>query len=125
MKRTLLALTLALTAYGGAFAGQAANDAKAHFQAIGAGDLALLTRGYADNAQLTWIGGPLDGTYIGVDNIRDVWANFGKTVGPLKASVDKPDESANPKGAAVTANVQFEGKQPIKVRYVLTYKASD
>lgn len=122
MKRTLLALTLALTACGSAFAGQAADDAKAHFQAIGAGDLAVLTRGYADNAQLTWIGGPLDGTYTGVDNIRDVWEKFGKAVGPLKVSVDKLDESANPKGATVTANVQFEGKQPIKVRYVLTYR---
>ena len=26
------------------------------------------------------------------------------------------------KGATVTANVQFEGKQPIKVRYVLIYR---
>ena len=35
---------------------------------------------------------------------------------------DKLEESANPQGATVTANVQFEGKQPIKVRYVLTYR---
>jgi hypothetical protein len=31
-------------------------------------------------------------------------------------------ESANPKGATVTANVIFSGKSDIKVRYVLTYR---
>ena len=36
---------------------------------------------------------------------------FGKAAGPL-----------NPKGSTVSANVQFDGKQPIKVRYVLTYR---
>lgn len=36
--------------------------------------------------------------------------------------MDKLEESANPKGATVSANVQFEGKAPIKVRYVLTLR---
>lgn len=121
MKRTLLSLSLFVVATGGAIAGPA-DDAKLHFQAIGSGDIALLSRGYGDNAQLNWIGGPLDGTYTGADNIRGVWEKFGKAAGPLKVSVDKLEESANPKGATVTANVQFEGKQPIKVRYVLTYR---
>ena len=31
-------------------------------------------------------------------------------------------EHANPKGATVTANVEFKGKNTIKVRYVLTYR---
>ena len=32
------------------------------------------------------------------------------------------EESANPKGSTVTANVLFVGKAPIKVRYVLVYR---
>lgn len=122
MKRTLLAASLAFAATGTTFAGPAADAAKLHFQTIGSGDTILLARGYADNAQLHWIGGPLDGTYTGLDSIRGVWEKFTKAQGPLKVSVDKLEESANPKGTTVTANVQFEGKQPIKVRYVLTYR---
>jgi len=122
MKRTLLAISLALATTGSALAGPAADEARLHFQAIGSGDTVLLARGYADNAQLHWIGGPLDGTYTGIDAIRGVWEKFTKAQGPLKVTVDKLEEAANPKGAMVTANVQFEGKQPIKVRYALTYR---
>ncbi|MBI3523676.1 MAG: nuclear transport factor 2 family protein [Betaproteobacteria bacterium] len=121
MKRTLLSLSLFLAASGGALAAPS-DEARLHFQAIGAGDTALLARGYADNAQLNWIGGPLNGTYSGADNIRALWEKFTKAQGPLKVSVDKLEESVNTNGATVTANVQFEGKQPIKVRYVLTYR---
>ena len=99
-----------------------ADDARSHFQAIGAGDLSVVMRGYADNAQFNWVGGPLDGTYASADAIRGVWEKFTKSVGPLKVSVDKLEESANPKGATVSANVQFDGKMPIKVRYVLTFR---
>ena len=99
-----------------------ADDAKTHFQAIGSGDLAVVMRGYADQAQFNWVGGPLDGTYANPDAIRGVWEKFTKSQGPLKVSVDKLEESANPKGSTVSANVQFEGKAPIKVRYVLTFR---
>lgn len=51
-----------------------------------------------------------------------MWEKFTKSQGALKVSVDKVEEAANPRGATVTANVQFEGKQPIKVRYVLIYR---
>ena len=98
------------------------DDAKTHFQAIGSGDLSVVMRGYADNAQFNWVGGPLDGTYMSADAIRGVWEKFTKSQGPLKVSVDKLEESANPKGSTISANVQFEGKAPIKVRYVLTFR---
>lgn len=121
--------TLSLSACAAAFLFAAsgvmaapADDAKTHFQAIGSGDLSVLARGYADNAQLNWVGGPLDGTYSSADAIRGVWEKFTKSQGPLKVSVDKLEESANPKGSTVSANVQFEGKAPIKVRYVLTFR---
>lgn len=99
-----------------------ADDAKTHFQAIGSGDLSIVMRGYADNAQFNWVGGPLDGTYSNADAIRGVWEKFTKSQGPLKVSVDKLEESANASGSTVSANVQFDGKAPIKVRYVLTFR---
>lgn len=79
-------------------------------------------RAYADQAQLNWVGGPLDGTYATTDAIRGTWEKFGKAVGPLKLTIGSIEESANPKGSTVSANVVFEGKMPIKVRYVLTYR---
>ena len=99
-----------------------ADDAKTHFQAIGSGDLAVVMRGYADNAQFNWVGGPLDGTYSSSDAIRGTWEKLMKSQGAMKVSVDKLEESANPKGSTISANVQFEGKAPIKVRYVLTFR---
>ena len=51
-----------------------------------------------------------------------MWEKFTKSVGPLKVTVDKLEESTKPKGSTVTANVQFEGKAPIEVRCVLIYR---
>lgn len=98
------------------------DDARAHFQSVATGDLTALMAGYADAAQLQWVGGPLDGSYASADAIRGVWTKFTQAQGPLKLSVGAIDESLNPKGATVSANVLFEGKAPIKVRYVLTYR---
>lgn len=121
-KTSLLSLGAALTlAAGNAFAAPA-DDARAHFQAIAAGDVPAVMDSYAAHARFEWIGGPLDGTYTTPEAIRGVWTQFTGAQGPLKLAVDKVEESANPKGATVSANVQFEGKAPIKVRYVLTYR---
>jgi hypothetical protein len=121
MKQLIFVATVSLASIGSAIADPAADAAKIHFNAIAAGDLSVVMHGYAANPQLTWIGGPLDGTYT-TENIRATWEKFGKAVGPLKVSVANLEEAANPKGATVSANVQFEGKMPIKVRYVLTYR---
>ena len=122
MFKTSLLATLALAFVAGNALAAPADDAKTHFQAIGSGDLNVVMRGYADQVQFNWIGGPLDGTYTSADSIRGVWEKFTKSQGPLKVSVDRLEESANPKGATVSANVQFDGKAPIKVRYVLTFR---
>ncbi|HEY0847216.1 MAG TPA: nuclear transport factor 2 family protein [Noviherbaspirillum sp.] len=125
MNKSLLfsaSLMLAAGVTANAWAGQPADDAKLHFQAIASGDLPLLMRAYADNAQLNWVGGPLDGIYTGSSSIGGTWEKFTKSQGQLKLTIGKLEESANPKGATVTANVLFEGKQPIKVRYVLNYR---
>jgi hypothetical protein len=79
-------------------------------------------RGYNDDAQLQWLGGPLNGNYAGAAPIRGTWEKFTKSQGALKLTVDKLEESANTNGSTVTANVLFEGKAPIKVRYVLVYR---
>lgn len=112
----------AVTLATGAVFAAPADDARTHFQAIGAGDIGIVMRAYDDRAHFEWIGGPLDGTYASGDAIRGVWQKFMKAQGPLKVTVDKLEESLNPKGATVSANVQFEGKAPIKVRYVLTFR---
>ncbi len=126
MKHFALAASVAASlAFGfmpGAHAGQASLDATSHFQAIANGDVQVLMRGYSENAQLQWLGGPLNGNYAGSDPIRGTWEKFTKSQGPLKFTVDKLEESANTNGSTVTANVQFEGKAPIKVRYVLVYR---
>lgn len=124
MKNFFIASSFALVSFfsGNAFAEQPADAALQHFHAIAAGDLAALNSSYTDNAQLNWVGGTLDGTYVGPSNISGVWEKFTKAQGQLKVIASKVEESLNPKGATVTANVQFEGKQPIKVRYVLTYR---
>ena len=79
-------------------------------------------QGYADQAQFHWIGGPLDGTYASTDAIRGVWTKFIAAQGPLKLTVGAIEESANPMGSTVSANVQFQGKAPINVRYVLVLR---
>lgn len=123
LKISILSILTAVATLAGtpSFAAPA-DDARTHFQAIAAGDLQIVMRGYADGARLEWIGGPLDGSYASPDAIRGVWAKFTGSQGPLKLTVDKLEESINPKGATVSANVQFEGKAPVKVRYVLTFR---
>lgn len=116
----LLACSAGLTT--SALAGPALDAAHAHFAAIGAGDRTAIMRDYADNARLTWVGGPLDGSYDGPAAIGAVWDKFTAAAGPARVNVMGAAESANPKGVTVVAAVHFEGKVQVKARYVLTYR---
>ena len=107
---------------GAALAGPAGDNAQAHFRAIAGGQVETLLNHYADNAALEWVGGPLDGHYAGKTALGEVWGKFAKAQGELTFKVSNVQESANPKGATVTANVVFGGKNDIKVRYVLVYR---
>jgi hypothetical protein len=98
------------------------DDASAHFKTIAAGNVDQIMMHYADNPTMQWVGGKLDGAYAGKDKIREVWAKFSKNFAPLEVSVSKLEESTNPNGATVTANVEFKGKTAIKVRYALVYR---
>lgn len=122
MFRTLAFAAIALTLAASGASAAPSDDARTHFQAIASGDTQVVMRGYAEQAQLNWVGGPLDGTYSTLDAIRSTWEKFGKAAGPLKLTIGQIEESANPKGATIAANVLFEGKMPIKVRYVLTFR---
>ena len=77
IRKSLLGAALAVTA-AASFAGPA-DDARTHFNAIASGDLQVLMRGYADNAQFNWVGGPLDGTYTSPEAIRGVWSKSARS----------------------------------------------
>ncbi len=98
------------------------NLAHQHLDAIAAGDVAKITSQYSAGTWLSWVGGPLDGTYVGTQQISDVWRKFAKAQAPLEVTVGALRESANPAGSTVTADVTFTGKMPIKVRYVMLYR---
>lgn len=119
--RTAVAALLFAVA-GTAFAGPFSDRAEGHFRAIASGDLNQLAGEYSPDATLQWVGGPLDGVYSGEARVKEVWGKFTKSQGELGRRVTLLTENANPKGATVTANVEFQGKTAIKVRYVLTYR---
>jgi hypothetical protein len=96
--------------------------ARQHLEAIGGGEVAKITSQYTADSWLNWVGGPLDGTYVGPQRLAEVWGKFAKSQAPLKVTVGDMKESSNPAGTTVTANVVFAGKTTIKVRYVLLYR---
>jgi ketosteroid isomerase-like protein len=101
--------------------------ARAHLAAIAASDLEGLMRDYADDAYMEWVGGPLDGRYRGKDQIRLVWQKFitvneGK---PRPVKLGKPQAYANPRGASIEARAAYDGKLPMKVWHVLTYREGE
>lgn len=125
LKRTLPAMAGVLMTFSlatQALAGTASDKAKAHFDAIAAGDVNAIVGVYADHPVFQWVGGPLDGAYQSKGEISTVWKKFTKAQGKLKVDVSNLQENANPKGATVSANVKFMGKNTIPVRYILTFR---
>jgi hypothetical protein len=104
-----------------AFAGPA-DEARHHLDAVASGKVNDIMADYSNQAIFEWIGGPLNGSYHGTKSIRSVWQKFAKAMAPLELKVTKLEESGNPAGATVTANVEFKGKKTVKVRYILTYR---
>lgn len=120
--RVLLSAAALLTLAAPAFAGPAGDMAKARIDAVAKGDVAAVTGEYADGAALHWIGGPLDGMYEGPEKLKTVWTKFMTAQGAQTATVASVSEAKNPKGATVTADVTFAGKNTVKVRYVMVYR---
>lgn len=121
MKSLLMAAAAVVLTASQALAGPAADMAQARIAAIASGDVARITQSYDQAGVLHWVGGPLDGVYSGA-RLTEVWTRFVRANGPLRATVANVSESVNPRGATVTANVQFAGQSTIKVRYVLVYR---
>jgi hypothetical protein len=101
--------------------------ARAHLDAVAAGDVDALMRDYADDAYIEWVGGPLDGRYRGKPAIRAMWekfiaANAGK---PRPATFGKLAAFANPKGASLESKAEYGGAVPIKVLHVLTFREGE
>jgi hypothetical protein len=98
--------------------------ARAHLDAVAAGDVDALMRDYADDAYFEWVGGPLDGRYRGKAAIRAVWekfvaANAGK---PRPANAGKLSAFTNPRGTSLQAKAEYGGALPLKVWHALTYR---
>jgi len=100
------------------------SKAKAHLQAIAAGDLDALMGDYPEDAYMDWVGGPLDGRYRGKAAISEVWkkfiaANHGK---PRPAKLGKLESYSNPKGTAFEVPAEYGGEKPVKAWHVLVYR---
>lgn len=98
--------------------------AKAHLDAIASSDLDALMRDYADDADMDWIGGPLDGRYHGKKAIAEVWRKFIAANGgkPRPAKFGKLQSFANPAGTSVEIAAEYDGTTPVKVWHVLVFR---
>lgn len=121
IRSTLYAVMTSLALASPALAASPADLARQHIDAVAAGDVAKITSQYTAQSWLNWVGGPLNGTYIGSSQIAGVWNKFAKQA-PLKAAIHDMKESGNPAGTTVTADVVFQGKATIKVRYVMLFR---
>jgi hypothetical protein len=123
MKRFLILVCMVLSVP--AFAGKLDEaKAKAHVEAIAAGDLEAVMRDYPRDAFMEWVGGPLDGQYRGSEAIRAVWkkffaANDGK---PRPAKFGGIEAHSNPKGVSLETTVEYGGKLPMKVWHLFVYR---
>lgn len=98
--------------------------AKAHLQAVAAGDMDALMRDYPADAYMDWVGGPLEGRYRGKDAIGEVWkkfiaSNHGK---PRPAKLGKLESYGNPKGTSFAVAAEYGGEKPVNVWHVLVYR---
>lgn len=120
---TLAVLLFAMT--GTVFAGPLDEaKARAHLNAVAAGNLEALMQDYPDDAYLDWVGGPLDGRYRGKEAIRALWRKFiaANAGQPRPARFGKLEAYANPQGASLECEAEYGGAKPVKVWHVLVYR---
>ena len=101
--------------------------AESHLQAVAAGDIDALMRDYTEDADMNWVGGPLDGRYHGKAAIRGVWTKFAALNDgqPRTAKFGKLVQQANPKGATLETGAEYGGKPTVKVWHVLVYRDAE
>jgi len=122
--RHLLLLLCLLTAAPTAAGPLDEKKAQAHLLAVAAGDVDAILRGYAEDAYLDWVGGPLDGRYRGKAAIREAWQKFAALNNgqPRPARLGPLVRHANPTGASFAVGAEYGGKTPVKVWHVLVYR---
>jgi ketosteroid isomerase-like protein len=98
--------------------------AKAHLQAIAAGDIDTVMRDYEADAYMDWIGGPLDGRYRSKAEIKAVWQKFfaANAGQPRPVRLSPLEANANAKGATIHAAAEYGGTTPVKVWHALSYR---
>lgn len=121
MKKLMTTLVLTLSS-AMACAGSASDEAKQHINSIASGDVVSVLKSYQETATMQWLGGPLDGTYTGKEQLSTLWGKFTKAQGPMKINIANIVEHSNPKGSTVTADVFFNGNKNVPVHYVLSYR---
>jgi len=82
-----------------------ANLAKMQLDAVGTEDVAKITAQHNAVSPFAWVGGPLDGTFIGPQPRAELSGKFAKAYAPRKGAVRDMKESGNPAGTAVTVDV--------------------
>ncbi|MHB8359891.1 MAG: nuclear transport factor 2-like protein [Thermoplasmataceae archaeon] len=83
-------------------------NAYAHWDYIAIENSSLLQTQYTDNATLHWMGGPLTGTYTGVNNITSTWNKFfGLWSAVWYYTVTPPAVTVNGNTATVISSNQF------------------
>ncbi len=120
---SILTATAMIAVASPAMAATPADLARQHLESVAAGDVSKITSQYNASTSLHWVGGPLNGTFIGPQQLTEVWGKFAKAQAPLKVAVKDIKESGNPAGTTVTADVVFTGKNTLKIRYVMLYRA--
>ena len=96
--------------------------ARQHIDAVASADITKIMSQYSAGAWLNWVGGPLDGTYNGPENMKPVWTKFTAAQAPLTVKIGELHENGNPAGTTVTTDVTFMGKAAIKVHYAMLYR---
>lgn len=113
---SLLILTLGVTT------ASAQESGHVTIEAIASSSSEKLAAQHDKNAHFERIGGPLDGTYDGVDAIEAVWSKFAAARGDMTADVLDYSIPANPKGRTIIASILYRGEKTLPIRLNTTYR---
>jgi hypothetical protein len=95
--------------------------AKAHLEAIAAGNLEAVMRDYPEDAFFEWVGGPHDGQYRGREAIRAMWKSFFLD-GLRQSKIGEMEAYSNPKGVTIETRAEYSGKRNVKVWHLFLYR---
>ncbi|MDG7037011.1 MAG: hypothetical protein JRN32_02850 [Nitrososphaerota archaeon] len=80
----------------------------AHWNNIAIENTSLITQEYAPNAALTWIGGPLQGNYTGIEQINSTWTRFTNLYEYVVWYAEQPPSiSLSGTSATISSQLQF------------------